>query len=65
LNELATRAHELEPWRDRPILVICRSGGRSSTATGLLTAAGFKDVRSVAGGMTAWNQMGLKVERRA
>jgi sulfur dioxygenase len=64
LNELAHRAAELEPWRSRPVLVVCRSGGRSSTATGLLTAAGFKDVRSVAGGMTAWKQMGLPVERR-
>ena len=65
LNELAHRASELEPWRDQPIVAVCRSGGRSSTATGLLTAAGFKDVRSLSGGMTAWNQRGLPVERRA
>jgi len=64
LNELAGRTGELGEWRERPVLVVCTGGGRSSTAAGVLTAAGFRDVRSISGGMLAWNQMGIPVERR-
>lgn len=48
--------------RDRPIVVVCRSGHRSGLATGLLRAAGH-DVRNLAGGMNAWAQAGLPVLR--
>jgi len=40
--------------RDRPLVVTCRSGGRSARATRALIQAGFSDVRSLRGGMLAW-----------
>jgi len=49
--------------RDRPILTVCGSGYRSSAAASLLTAAGFENVRSIDGGMTAWALAGLPVDR--
>ncbi len=39
---------------DRPIAIICGSGYRSSIATSLLQARGYKEVKNVAGGMTAF-----------
>ena len=39
---------------DRPILLICRSGRRSSNAARLLEAAGFSRVADLRGGMLAW-----------
>jgi hydroxyacylglutathione hydrolase len=43
---------------DRPIAVICGSGYRSSIASSLLRARGYKEVKNVAGGMTAFAEAG-------
>jgi hydroxyacylglutathione hydrolase len=51
LAELPDRLDELP--RERSLMVICRSGGRSAVATGALIGAGFEAV-NVAGGMLAW-----------
>ncbi len=51
VQELATRLTELGTT-ERPIVVYCRSGGRSAAATGLLRAAGYQ-VRDI-GPMSAW-----------
>ena len=48
---------------DRPILVICHSGGRSAAVTGYLARTGRTDVANVAGGMVAWERAGLPVVR--
>jgi sulfur-carrier protein adenylyltransferase/sulfurtransferase len=52
VGELNQRLHELD--RARPTIVYCRSGMRSGNATGLLLHAGLKEVRSMAGGLLAW-----------
>jgi hydroxyacylglutathione hydrolase len=41
---------------DRPIAVICGSGYRSSVASSLLKARGYKEVENVTGGMTAYGE---------
>jgi rhodanese-related sulfurtransferase len=48
--------------RDRPVVTVCRSGGRSGKAALSLLGLGFARVASLAGGMTAWNAQGLPVE---
>ncbi len=40
--------------RDRPVVVVCRSGGRSGKAALELLGAGFAQVASLAGGMRAY-----------
>lgn len=54
--------HVADLPRERPIIVNCRSGGRSSRAVAFLRRAGF-DAINVAGGFTAWEQEGLPVEK--
>ena len=44
---------------DRPVMVICHTGGRSSAVTGFLVRGGRTDVVNVAGGMEAWAAAGL------
>lgn len=44
--------------RDRPIVCVCRMGGRSSQAAGALRRAGY-DARNLSGGMNAWAACGL------
>ena len=45
---------------DRPVLAMCRTGGRSGKAAAMLAAAGI-DVTNVSGGMQAWDAAGLPV----
>jgi rhodanese-related sulfurtransferase len=60
LGELAKRAAELA--HDRPIVAVCRAGGRSAQATNILQQAGFKDVANLTGGMLRWRAEGHPVE---
>ena len=49
--------------RDRPLLMLCASGGRSSAATAWLVRNGYTDVANVAGGINEWQRAGLPVRR--
>jgi adenylyltransferase/sulfurtransferase len=42
--------------KDRPIVIHCRSGGRSAMACNALASVGFTDLYNVEGGITAWVQ---------
>jgi rhodanese-related sulfurtransferase len=48
---------------DRPLYLICRSGGRSKQACQKFVTAGFPDVVNVEGGTLAWIEAGLPVVR--
>lgn len=48
---------------DEPMYVICQSGGRATNACQRLQAAGLMHACCIEGGTTAWEQMGLPVER--
>ncbi|HKP56149.1 MAG TPA: MBL fold metallo-hydrolase [Polyangiales bacterium] len=48
--------------RDRPIVAVCRSGGRSSRAALELLRLGFARVASLRGGMLEWNARALPIE---
>ena len=54
------RAHQHELPRDRQIVVVCRSGGRSAAVAASLRRWGF-DAINLAGGMCAWAAAGLPV----
>lgn len=60
LGELARRAGELA--HDRPIIAVCRAGGRSAQATLILRQAGFDRVANLAGGMLRWRAEGHAIE---
>ena len=60
LNHLAERTSELPD--DRPLLVYCAGGYRSSIAASLLQLHGFKRVGEIAGGITAWEAAKLPIE---
>lgn len=56
------RGHLDDLPKDRPIVVVCRSGGRSAQASLILEGAGFAQVANLAGGMIRWRSLGLPVE---
>jgi adenylyltransferase/sulfurtransferase len=53
LGELPKHLSELDPNAD--IVAHCKSGGRSQKAVDLLKQSGFKHVRNMTGGITAWS----------
>jgi rhodanese-related sulfurtransferase len=59
LGELAGRMAEVP--HDQAVVIVCHSGNRSAQARDLLRQAGFDNVTSMAGGMTAWLAAGLPV----
>ena len=60
LTQLEARLGDVP--RDRPVIVHCAGGYRSSIAASLLARAGVADVSELAGGIAAWEQAKLPVE---
>lgn len=56
LPELSGRVAEVEGWRDKPIVLVCRSGRRSQTAAELLASLGYRQLFNLEGGMIAWRE---------
>jgi rhodanese-related sulfurtransferase len=49
--------------KDRPVILYCESGNRSAKAAAALKAQGYTRVLNLSGGLGAWQQAGLPVER--
>ena len=60
LNHLVEKLETLR--RDRPLLVYCAGGYRSSIAASLLQSNGFERVSELAGGIAAWEAAKLPIE---
>jgi rhodanese-related sulfurtransferase len=63
LGQLETRAGELEKHKAKPVILVCQSGARSGTAVGQLRKLGFQQVFDLSGGVIAWQQAGLPLEK--
>ena len=59
LAELAARVGEID--KDRPVVLYCRGGNRSSMATAALAEAGY-DAAKLTEGITGWEEEGLPLE---
>ena len=63
LSDLERKLAELAKFKARPVIVHCESGNRSTNAIGILRRNGFANVYNLAGGLAAWQQAGLPVEK--
>ena len=59
ISQFVARHAELP--KDRPLLMLCAAGSRSSSATMYLLQAGWTDVRNITGGMIGWRSAGLPI----
>lgn len=59
LGSLGERLDEIP--KERPLVVVCRAGGRSARASQILQQAGFEKVANLAGGMLLWRAQHLSV----
>ncbi len=55
LNELPDRLGELDAQKDKDIVVMCRTGGRSAQAVAYLQQNGFNKAVNMKGGIHAWS----------
>ena len=56
-------AGELAKRKDRPLIVYCDGSERSAKAAAALKRQGFTQVANLSGGLDAWRQAGLPVEK--
>ncbi len=56
LQQLPARFSEIKGNANEKVIVFCRSGGRSMQFAKMLKQQGFKDVKSMAGGILLWNK---------
>ena len=59
LDELAERAGEID--KERPVVLYCRGGNRSTMATAALAEAGY-DAAKLSEGIVGWAEEGLPLE---
>lgn len=59
VSELENRLAELP--QDKPIIVYCGSGSRSTSAANILLEKGFKEIFNMTGGITEWQSKGFPV----
>ena len=57
--KLATRMAELEKYKDKPIVLVCKMGQQSSAAGKQLKAANYSKVYKMSGGMMEWTNLQL------
>ena len=60
---LANRLGELEPQKNRPIILVCKTGQTVSMAGKMLREKGFDAVR-MKGGMMEWNNQNLPLVKK-
>ena len=61
MGEIPGRLAEIP--KDKTVVVTCRSGNRSSQVASYLQQQGFTNIHDLQGGIVAWQQAGLPVER--
>jgi rhodanese-related sulfurtransferase len=62
-SELESRAKELEKVKAKPIIVSCARGNRSAGIAAKLRKLGFNEVFSLRGGIAAWQQANMPLEK--
>ena len=63
LSQLEARAGDIEKFKDKPVIVYCATGNRSSAAAAVLRKRGLSNVVNLSGGFVAWQQAGLPVQK--
>ena len=63
LRELSGRIEEIAKFKARPVIVTDRSGTRAASACRFLKHSGFTNVYQLKGGLNAWQQASLPIEK--
>jgi rhodanese-related sulfurtransferase len=63
VDRINERVKELEKLKTKPLLLVCQTGSRSAQACDGLLKDGFAQAVALSGGMAAWQQAGMPVEK--
>lgn len=61
--QLADRLKDIDKFKNRPVIVSCRTGSRAGASVEVLRKGGFGEVLVLRGGITAWQQAGMPLEK--
>lgn len=64
LGLLESRLDEIEVYKDKPVIVYCRTGQRAAKAATLLQRQGFSSIYKLNGGMLAWTDANMPLSRK-
>ena len=62
--ELSKRTSDLQQYRDKPIVLICKTGQTAASAANVLRKEGYAKVYRMTGGMLEWSNQGLPLVRK-
>lgn len=62
-KQLADHMKALEKFKNKPVIVSCASGRRSAAVVDSLRKQGFTEVVNLRGGIGAWQQAGMPLEK--
>ncbi|GMR06077.1 MAG: rhodanese-like domain-containing protein [Gammaproteobacteria bacterium] len=62
LSSFEKSATQLDKFKDKPVIVYCRTGNRSPKAAGKLKKKGFNRVYTLTGGIIAWQKEKLPLD---
>ena len=57
---ISMQVDEIEDWKDKEVIVHCRSGIRSMQACAMLEQMGFTNTKNLTGGILAWQELNSK-----
>jgi rhodanese-related sulfurtransferase len=63
VRELARRVDEIAKYKDKPVIVTCKGNASGAAACRFLKGAGFNKLYQLRGGIAAWEQASLPVEK--
>ena len=63
LSGLSKNINKLEKYKNKPLILSCRTHNRSLRAAALLSRQGFEDLKVLHGGFMAWQKENLPIEK--
>lgn len=61
-DDFKSRVSKLD--KSKPVFVYCKAGSRSSSAVGVFTDLGFKEIYDLSGGINAWQRANKPITKK-
>ncbi len=63
LGQLASQLPAVVKNKEQPVIFVCQSGGRSSSAARIAKGLGYAKAQALGGGLSSWRAASLPVEK--
>ncbi len=63
LNSLKDQLHQIQKYKEKPVIVSCKTGAQSSMACKMLKENGFEQVYNLSGGMLSWQNANMPISQ--